>query len=146
MRRVITAAFLSFIFFMATSYSQEFTDRELEIYYKYYEKILSPDSNATIEEQDKAKQEIVSECGITVKEFDNISYRKWNTEPTAQDWEIYNKIDERLDALPEHSKETSAEIDREIANEYGMPVFMVKEISLRLFYYKYIVQPGQQND
>lgn len=132
---VLVSLFLS----LSSVFALEVSEREKEIYFEYEESVFHFGQGATDEEYNEEKLKVRNKYGITIEEFDVIYSKMFSREPSERDLEIYNDWSDKLDTFPDGA--TSEELKKmfiDVGEKYGIPPFMVREIYMRVFLYKYM--------
>ena len=140
MRRLIFAFVVFSLFFsIPFSYSQELSDWEWRVYYdiveRWHELYYDYDDSWSIpqKEFDNLYSQIAEKYAISVEEVKKIDDTGINREPTDREYEIYDELLIRFDALPEDASNAELKrVHREVANEFGISLIELHEIEYRM--------------
>ena len=130
MKKIFVLAGLLFCMALSVSLAYaELADWEEDAYYDFI------DSTYTAPEGTKAgdiKNDIVFDYNISVTQLNDIIDRALDREPTDREWEIFDALGTRADALPKNSpKENFKEIYQDVAAQFGISLIELYEIDYR---------------
>jgi uncharacterized protein YdbL (DUF1318 family) len=105
----------------------ELGEKEKHVYYDYLETTYFSGKKPNV-----VYAEVSNRNGITVEELKNILQKAMSQEPTEQDWQVYDEIDQRLWELNyPASVEVRKKIYQEVAAKYGISLTELLSIDYR---------------
>jgi hypothetical protein len=101
----------------------------IEVVEQWHEYLYTMSGGPGENERNYTYQQVASKYNISVNEVTRIEDKAVNIAPNKQDYEIYEELGRRLDAMPQGGTvEQARRIHLEIANQYGISLVQLHEI------------------